>query len=368
MPCEFCLRFPQPNQDPQSAYNHTLIRCRVIVPQIEFHHQRNMQEAQYPSFQHQPTYTIDMLRTPLLKRLAKRLGSIMNRTIPDLRRYCLDYYHSVRRAFLASFPNPPPLLESPNRVESTQQQPVATGETARRVQMARRVLSNLGFREDREPPIADPSSQSLFEYLGIYRPSYITEPPIQQGVHAIAVGTNAGSNHQGNHAIAVGAYAGPTRQNTNAVAVGAYAGPTRQNNNAVAVGANRSVSVVGGAQAFFGGGQQPPQPKIVLRFQKEDDDKVIGELTEGEENMKTKQDKTTCCICLETDTYIKTNCGHVFCNCILQHLSKNGVSCPMCRQPVNQLNYGDAEHLDTTLKMLPMLSAPLQHLFCSETT
>lgn len=52
-----------------------------------------------------------------------------------------------------------------------------------------------------------------------------------------------------------------------------------------------------------------------------------------------------CCICLgivEPVCYVMTNCQHPFCNCILHHISTNGVKCPMCRQSVALLTYNQA--------------------------
>lgn len=64
----------------------------------------------------------------------------------------------------------------------------------------------------------------------------------------------------------------------------------------------------------------------------------------------------TCCICLESDSYIQTNCGHVFCNCILQHTSKNGVKCPMCRQALTSLAYSCKTQYETTSRLGDMLN------------
>lgn len=49
-----------------------------------------------------------------------------------------------------------------------------------------------------------------------------------------------------------------------------------------------------------------------------------------------------CCICLgitEPESYVLTSCQHAFCNCILHHITTNGVKCPMCRQPITRLTY-----------------------------
>ena len=366
MPCEFCVRNNIHPENPFFAQSHTLSRCREITPQVEFHHQRNVEQAQYPSLQYQPTYTIDMLRTPLLKRLAKRLGCSMNQNIPRLRQYCLGYYQSIRRAFLLSFQQN---YAVSTVIEPTQSVPQVQ-ETATAIsERVRRVLDNIANVRERTPTLPNtnentPVASTFLNSMGIYRPSYLSSN--QQGNHTVAIGSHSGSSVQGNHAIAISSHAGQNFQQGNyAIAISSHAGQNfQQGNHAVALGWNAGSSVQGNYAVAIGGGQQPPQPKVVLRFKEPElKQESIIDLTDEDNGSKI----TTCCICLETNTYIKTNCGHVFCNCILQHLSKNGVSCPMCRGKVFELNYGDAEHLDTTVKMLPMLPVPLQRLFCSDT-
>lgn len=68
-----------------------------------------------------------------------------------------------------------------------------------------------------------------------------------------------------------------------------------------------------------------------------------------------------CCICLESKSYIQTNCGHVFCNCILHHFVKNGVSCPMCREAVNTLVYNQPILYEATLRILPLIHSETIH-------
>ena len=64
----------------------------------------------------------------------------------------------------------------------------------------------------------------------------------------------------------------------------------------------------------------------------------------------------TCCICLENDSYIQTNCGHGFCNCILQHTSMNGVKCPMCRQELTSFAYSCKTHYESTSRLGNLLN------------
>jgi hypothetical protein len=72
---------------------------------------------------------------------------------------------------------------------------------------------------------------------------------------------------------------------------------------------------------------------------------------------ETEVMEEVCCICMESQSYIKTNCGHVFCNCILHHLVKNGVKCPMCRQDVATLVYSQPSQYESTLRIWPLISS-----------
>lgn len=66
-----------------------------------------------------------------------------------------------------------------------------------------------------------------------------------------------------------------------------------------------------------------------------------------------------CSICLE-QSYIVTNCQHTFCNCILQHLARNNISCPNCRQDIHSLKYIQADKYDITENLMPLLPISLQ--------
>ena len=64
-----------------------------------------------------------------------------------------------------------------------------------------------------------------------------------------------------------------------------------------------------------------------------------------------------CCICMNSNSYIETGCHHVFCNCILHHLVKNGVKCPICRQDITTLLYGQPTQYESTLRILPLINS-----------
>jgi hypothetical protein len=78
----------------------------------------------------------------------------------------------------------------------------------------------------------------------------------------------------------------------------------------------------------------------------------------------------TCSICLENTTNIMTNCGHHFCQCIVEHISnkkiensKNAeISCPNCRQEITALHFNNPEQygvLKSASKMLPSFEFPV---------
>jgi len=51
-----------------------------------------------------------------------------------------------------------------------------------------------------------------------------------------------------------------------------------------------------------------------------------------------------CPICLETPSFLKTQCGHAFCHCLLQvvfaaHAKKEEASCPYCRGDIYRLTF-----------------------------
>lgn len=60
----------------------------------------------------------------------------------------------------------------------------------------------------------------------------------------------------------------------------------------------------------------------------------------------------TCSICLETTSYIKTNCNHQFCNCILYNIVKNNLKCPMCREEIKSIEYNNLEIYQSTSKII----------------
>lgn len=89
----------------------------------------------------------------------------------------------------------------------------------------------------------------------------------------------------------------------------------------------------------------PPRVKVFLR--------------NDSSNLQNDVPLDNCSICLE-QSYIVTNCHHTFCNCILQHFSRNNISCPNCRQNVHSLEYVQAEKYDITENLLPLLPVSLQ--------
>lgn len=76
-------------------------------------------------------------------------------------------------------------------------------------------------------------------------------------------------------------------------------------------------------------------------------------------NLENHNPLDNCSICLE-QSYILTNCQHTFCNCILQHLARNNISCPNCRQDILSLKYIQSDKYDITENLMPLLPISLQ--------
>lgn len=69
-----------------------------------------------------------------------------------------------------------------------------------------------------------------------------------------------------------------------------------------------------------------------------------------------------CSICFDK-SFIQTNCQHCYCNCILHHLSKNGASCPMCRQDITSITYSHNDFYESTLKIAPIFNTTGKTVF-----
>jgi len=59
---------------------------------------------------------------------------------------------------------------------------------------------------------------------------------------------------------------------------------------------------------------------------------------------KRPQKVDDCPICLETPSFLKTQCGHAFCHCLLQvvfaaHAKKEEARCPYCRGDIQRLTF-----------------------------
>jgi len=282
----------------------------MIIPDVEYNHQRNMEHARHPSIHHTPIFNINILPRPVLKRLARRLGSTMNKSVDNLRRFCVEYYHSVRSAHLD-------MLIYIRDVETTQQQPIHVQDERNTSEVVRRVLANISNSNRRDSIANNENTQPVDTTTVLHRPSYLTNN--QRNINRVVPPGN-------------------TFPNDDVIPIDEIF----RFNNFIANGSLQQPQ------------PQPQQPKVVLQ--------LIKNLDTG----KDECTKNNCCICLNKEIYITTNCRHEFCNCILQHISKNGVSCPMCRQRIYELNYHDNNYLDTTVKMLPLLPVPLQNLFYTE--
>jgi len=60
-----------------------------------------------------------------------------------------------------------------------------------------------------------------------------------------------------------------------------------------------------------------------------------------ESNNKELVPDDVCGICLSNDSFIQTQCGHPFCQCIQTHLLKYNKACPLCRTDITHLTLFD---------------------------
>ena len=96
----------------------------------------------------------------------------------------------------------------------------------------------------------------------------------------------------------------------------------------------------------------PPRIKVFLQNNS-------SNLENNSSNLENHNPLDNCSICLE-QSYIVTNCQHTFCNCILQHLARNNISCPNCRQEILSLKYIQLDKYDITENLMPLLPISLQ--------
>jgi len=73
---------------------------------------------------------------------------------------------------------------------------------------------------------------------------------VNQGLQAVALGTNGGQYNQGTGSVAIGYQAGATGQRQFAVAIGYLAGATGQNNNSVVLNASGNFLTAGNTGLF----------------------------------------------------------------------------------------------------------------------
>jgi hypothetical protein len=76
---------------------------------------------------------------------------------------------------------------------------------------------------------------------------------------------------------------------------------------------------------------------------------------------KDKYIQENCPICLETKTFIRTQCKHLFCQCILQHIcqkqqNNNVPSCPICREEFKKLTFTHRSHFNVIKSMSAKLN------------
>ena len=97
---------------------------------------------------------------------------------------------------------------------------------------------------------------------------------------------------------------------------------------------------------------QPPPPEQQVVAPKPALKIVLQGSDDGLTKSPSVPETEPCCICLDTATYIETNCHHSFCNCLLHHIAQYNAKCPMCRQDVHTLTYTEAEIYHSTMKLV----------------
>ena len=95
--------------------------------------------------------------------------------------------------------------------------------------------------------------------------------------------------------------------------------------------------------------QALPKPALKMIFQKVND--PVKSSTENKE---------PCCICMDTEPYIETNCHHHYCNCLLHHITKYNAKCPLCREEIKTLTYNNAEMFNGTKKIIPCIDLTIE--------
>lgn len=103
---------------------------------------------------------------------------------------------------------------------------------------------------------------------------------------------------------------------------------------------------------------QPPTPVPVSNPAPVSKKTLKIELQQGCDNDFV--DNEMCAICLETEPYIKTECQHLFCNCLLHHISKYNAKCPLCREEIKTVSYNNRDIFRETMKIAPCLNLNIE--------
>ena len=85
------------------------------------------------------------------------------------------------------------------------------------------------------------------------------------------------------------------------------------------------------------------------------------------ESKQTTVSEDVCGICLSNVSFVQTQCGHMFCQCIQTYLLKYNRACPLCRSEVKQLSLFDKRSYDCMKLMNEMVPSSIL-LFPGTTT
>lgn len=322
MPCEFC-----------HSTQHTLSVCEQI--DVGFY----ANELRFMTIERDENVTrqyVSNMRLCVLKRLVRHLGGVMSQPRRVLEERCIEYTILLRFQELIERENV--MRASARNMEERRVQEAIRRDNA--MAAASRELAQRRIQEEAEAREAargrSERTQTTFQQMSNLSDQSWEERHIRQENIALAQ-NNVLEEHNRIHneerSIRIRSFLRNMGIPNQQQAVSAQQG-----------GITSLAQVASLAQAAPLA--TPPNTKAVIQI-------GVKPSNPCEKNTEVLE---TCCICMESDSYIQTNCGHVFCNCILQHVSKNGVKCPMCRQELKSLAYSCKTHYESTSRLGDMIN------------
>lgn len=329
MPCEYC-----------HSTQHTLSVCERVDVEFYANELRSMTLARPEQVTRQYVYN---MRLPILKRLVRHLGGAMSQPRRVLEQRCIEYTELLRIR---------EIIERERAVAAVaQQQQQQATHRANAMAIASRELTNRRIQAEEEAENVAaargqrPRPDTIVQQMSNLSDQSWEERQARQENNAIVqIRQEQNRIHNEERSIRIRAFLRnmgiPSQQQALAQQQGGIASSAQQ--QALAQQQGDIASLAQAAPLAT-----PPNTKPVIQVKVNPVDPTVCDKHASLE---------TCCICLESDSYIQTNCGHVFCNCILQHTSKNGVKCPMCRQELTSLAYSCKTQFESTSRLGDMLN------------